>query len=53
MASFDSVVLYIILGALIGVIWALRRIYVLEGRIMELDKKTSTILGHITSRKKK
>ncbi len=36
MAIYDQVVLYVILGALIGVIWSLRRIYVLESKIDEI-----------------
>lgn len=36
MATYDSVVLYIILGGLIGVVWALRRIYILENKIDQI-----------------
>ena len=47
MVSFDSLVLYIILGALIGIIWSLRRMYVLENKIVALDEKTEKVLAHI------
>jgi len=52
MAAYDQIVLYVILGALIGVIWSLKRIYVLENKIVSLENKTNKILKHIESKKR-
>ena len=51
MVGFDSVVLYVILGALVGIIWSLRRIYVLENKIVALDEKTEKLLAHVNKKK--
>ncbi len=37
-------ILYILLGAVAGMIYALRRIFILERRILELDKKLIILL---------
>ena len=37
-------ILYILLGAVAGMIYALRRIFILERRILELDKKLVAVL---------
>ncbi len=51
MAAYDQIVLYVILGALIGVIWSLRRIYILENKIVSLENKTNKILNHIEKKR--
>ncbi|MDP6642249.1 MAG: hypothetical protein QGF74_02645 [Candidatus Nanoarchaeia archaeon] len=37
-------ILYILLGAVAGMIYALRRIFILERRILEMDQKLVTAL---------
>lgn len=51
MAAYDQIVLYVILGALIGVIWSLKRIYILENKIVSLENKTNKILNHIEKKR--
>lgn len=52
-ATADTIVLYIILGAVIGIIWSLRKIYVLEARLAILDLKTERLVEHLIKKKKK
>ncbi len=52
MVTYDQIVHYIILGALIGVIWSLKRIYVLENKIVSLESKANMILNHIEKKKR-
>ncbi|MBI2663147.1 hypothetical protein HYX15_01300 [Candidatus Woesearchaeota archaeon] len=37
-------VLYILLGAVAGMIYALRRIFILERRILDIDNKLAAVL---------
>lgn len=39
-----ELVLYVLLAAVAGMIYSLRRIYLLEKRILALDKKITTLL---------
>ena len=52
MATVETIMLYIILGAIIGIVWSLRKIYVLEARLVALDLKTERLVEHLTKRKK-
>ena len=50
----ELVLLYIILGATVGIVYSLRRIYFLEQRIAVLEIKIEKVLERLTeSRKKK
>lgn len=52
MPTTEIVLLYIILGAIIGIVWSLRKIYVLEARLIALDLKTEKLVEHINKKKK-
>ena len=52
MATTETILLYIILGALIGIIWSLRKMYVLEANLASLDLKTEKIVEHLSKKKK-
>jgi hypothetical protein len=39
------IILYIMLGAVVGMIYGLRRIFILERRILSIDAKVSRLLG--------
>ncbi|MDD5331530.1 MAG: hypothetical protein PHE43_01755 [Candidatus Nanoarchaeia archaeon] len=47
------IALYVVLGAVVGMIYGLRRIFILEKRILLLDAKISRLLGEKTHIKKK
>ena len=51
MADINTIMLYVLVGAVFGIVYGLRRIYVVERKIDELDKKIAQVL--IRSRKKK
>lgn len=44
-----DLVLYAIFGAILGIVWSLRKIYTLEIKIDNLEKK---IVGNVGKRKK-
>jgi len=44
MATQETILLYIILGAVIGIIYGLRRIYFLEQGLAALDAKIERLL---------
>lgn len=46
----ETILLYIILGALAGIIFSLRRIYILENRIRDLEK---TIVRSLPKKRKR
>ena len=52
--AFDTntLVLYIILGCVLGIIWSLRKIYSLERNLAVLDLKIEKLLEHTVKRKK-
>lgn len=52
MATTEAIALYVILGAIIGIIWSLRKIYVLENNIAALDLKIEKVLEHLSKKKK-
>ena len=52
MPTTEAVLLYIILGAIIGIVWSLRKIYVLENKIAALDLKIEKVLEHLAKKKK-
>ncbi|MDD5254002.1 MAG: hypothetical protein PHG05_02765 [Candidatus Nanoarchaeia archaeon] len=47
-----TVILYVMLGAVVGMIYSLRRIFILERRILALDVKITRLLGNKLKRKK-
>ena len=51
MADVNTIMLYVLVGAVFGIVYGLRRIYVVERKIDELDKRIAQVL--IRSRKKK
>ncbi len=52
MPTTETIVLYIILGAIIGIVWSLRKMYVLEARLVALDLKTEKLVEHLLKKKK-
>ena len=44
-----ELLLYIILGVLAGILYGMRRLYILENRIIALDSKISQSLGRRSS----
>ncbi len=53
MPSVETVLLYIILGAIVGIVWSLRKIYTLEARLVSLDLKTESLVESLVKKKKK
>ena len=53
MIDTNTLVLYIILGAVLGIVWSLRKIYSLERNIAVLDIKTERLLEHAMKKRKK
>lgn len=51
MADINTIMLYVLVGAVFGIVYGLRRIYVVERKIDDLDKKIAQVL--IRSRKKR
>ncbi len=51
MADVNTIMLYVLVGAVFGIVYGLRRIYVVERKIDEIDKRIAQVL--IRSRKKK
>ncbi len=51
MATVETLVLYIIFGAIIGIVWSLRKIYVLEGKIASIDTKIEQLLENTADKK--
>ncbi|MBS3151668.1 hypothetical protein J4443_04780 [Candidatus Woesearchaeota archaeon] len=51
MADINTIMLYVLVGAVFGVVYGLRRIYIVERKIDELDKRIANVL--IRFRKKK
>ena len=51
-ADTQLILLYILLGAVIGIIWSLRRMYILEARLIALDLKTERLVEQLIKRKK-
>jgi len=45
MAVNTDVILYILLGGIAGIIYALERVFILERKIDEIDKKIASRLG--------
>ncbi|MBS3167747.1 hypothetical protein J4216_01340 [Candidatus Woesearchaeota archaeon] len=52
MAAVETVLLYVILGAVLGIVWSLRKIYVLEARLVALDLKTEKLVENLVKKKK-
>ena len=44
MANQEILILYILLGAIAGIVYSLRRIYMLERKILEIDRKITELL---------
>ena len=51
MADINTIMLYVLVGAVFGIVYGLRRIYVVERKIDELDKRIAQVL--IKTRKKR
>ena len=52
MVDTQLVLLYVILGAIIGIVWSLRKIYILEARLVALDLKAERLLEHLSQKKR-
>ena len=50
MADINTILLYVLVGAIFGIVYGLRRIYVIERKIDAIDRRIAQIL--IISRKK-
>ena len=44
MADINSIMLYVLVGAIFGIVYGLRRIYVVERKIDAIDKKIAQVL---------
>lgn len=58
MVAIETIALYVILGAVLGIVWSLRKIYTVEARLVSLDLKTERLVEkierlveHITKKK--
>jgi len=51
MADINTIMLYVLVGAVFGIVYGLRRIYAVERKIDELDRRIAQVL--VRSRKKK
>jgi len=51
MASTELYILYILLGAIAGMIYSLRRIFLLENKIELMDERIIKILGHVRKKR--
>ena len=45
MVSSVEIILYIVLGCIIGIVYSLRRVIMLERRILNMDYKLSKLFG--------
>ena len=41
----NDIILYILLGAIAGIVYALKRVFILERKIDNIDKKIASRLG--------
>jgi hypothetical protein len=48
-----TIILYVMLGAVVGMIYSLRRIFILERRILALDVKITKLIEHKASKRKR
>jgi len=51
MADVNTILLYVLVGAIFGIVYGLRRIYVIERKIDAIDKMIATVL--VKTRKKR
>ncbi|MBU2639839.1 MAG: hypothetical protein KKG75_04010 [Nanoarchaeota archaeon] len=51
MAVTTDVLLYILLGAIAGIVYALRRVFILERKIDNIDRMIARKVGAIKKRK--
>ena len=51
MADVNTILLYVLVGAIFGIVYGLRRIYVIERKIDAIDKMIASVL--VRTRKKK
>ena len=51
MADINTILLYVLVGAIFGIVYGLRRIYVIERKIDAIDRRVAQVL--IRSRKRK
>ena len=51
MVTTEALLLYVILGAIIGIVWSLRKMYVLEARLVSLDLKTEKLVEHLSKKR--
>ncbi len=51
MPTAETILLYVILGAIAGIVWSLRKIYVLEAKLIALDLKTEKLVEHLSKKK--
>ena len=52
MAEINTILLYILVGAVFGIVYGLRRIYIIERKIDAIDRKIASVLIFKTKRKK-
>ena len=51
MADINTIMLYVLVGAIFGIVYGLRRIYVVERKIDAIDKMMASVL--VRTRKKR
>ena len=51
MPTTETILLYIILGAVLGIIWSLRKMYIIEAKLVALDLKTESMVEHLRKKK--
>jgi len=51
MADVNTILLYVLVGAIFGIVYGLRRIYVIERKIDAIDKMMASVL--VRTRKKR
>ena len=51
MADVNTILLYVLVGAIFGIVYGLRRIYVIERKIDAIDKMMASVL--VKTRKKR
>lgn len=53
MATQEAILLYILVGAVCGIIYSLRRIYIVERKIRHIDIKIEHLIEKLIREKKK
>ncbi|GEM_PF-4633551 len=52
MPTLETILLYVILGAVLGIIWSLKKMYLIESKLVALDLKTEKLVEQLSKGKK-